>query len=89
MYIFNIPTKSEVFSVAARRLTENELLRLAHEIIDTAGTIMREDPRQWTSYDAFIGFRLGVATTTYSLEADQIEILSGLLCTHCKNRKAA
>lgn len=53
----SVPFKKELYSVAARKLTPEELMQAAY-LCARDCRIFHEDPRVWPNYDVFIGHQI-------------------------------
>lgn len=73
MYL-SVPTKLEEYSIAARKLTHDELLGVVHEVIKDA-RVFFEDPRAWPSYDMFLGHQISKALLHYQIGQGDLEEL--------------
>jgi len=76
----NMPMKSEAFSVVSRKLTDEEVGKLVYEVshearvyFDTAEN--NGGPRNWPSYEAFLGFKIANVALVYQLDATQLQEL--------------
>lgn len=70
----NVPTKSEKYSIAARKLTHEEMLGVAHDVVKDA-RIYFEDPRAWPSYDMFLGHQISKALLQYQIGMGDLDEL--------------
>ena len=76
------------FLVASRQVTDDELLAIATKgVLDAADITFRENPREWTNFDAFVGLHIANARFEYQLSMEQYDKLVGLVCTHLDNLK--
>jgi hypothetical protein len=78
--MLNIPTKPEVYKVAARKLTERELNQLIRQTVNES-RIWFDEPRSWLTYDGFLGFQIHRAVVIYQLDAPEINTF----VTECYN----
>lgn len=72
--LYDVPTKSEVYSIASRKLTHEELMMAAHEAVRDAA-IFHEDPREWPSYQAFLGHQMSKVMLYYQIGQGDLEQL--------------
>ena len=76
--LFNIPTVPETYSIAARPLTPDEVALVPFSIIHEATCYFDSPacgggPRQWPSYEAFLGFKIADAALRYQLDPQQLK----------------
>jgi hypothetical protein len=70
--MLDIPRKKEVYSVAARKLTPEELKHVAY-LCEKECRIFHEDPRAWPNYDVFIGHQINKFMFEYQIGLDQLD----------------
>lgn len=64
--MLHVPTKQERYSVASRKLTEEEFNQLVNQTVDESA-IWFDDPRSWLSYSGFLGFQIQRAIFQYQI----------------------
>ena len=55
------PTIDEVYTVARRRVTDEELVKAAHGLVTDCWKVWNEDPGVWQVFEEFLAFQAGVA----------------------------
>jgi hypothetical protein len=76
--LYSIPMKKEIYSVASRKLTDEELRQVPYEVLHEARVYFdlpenNGGPRKWPSYEAFIGFQIAKVTLIYQLDREQLQ----------------
>tara|TARA_B100000941_G_scaffold290568_1_gene273609 strand:- start:3113 stop:3460 length:348 start_codon:yes stop_codon:yes gene_type:complete len=82
-----IKGKPETFHIAERPPTDDELIRIAKNVVRQATDLMHDDRREWTSIEAMIGFKIGQAQFYHVLNNKQYDQLVGLCMDQIKSMR--
>lgn len=82
-----IKGKPETFHIAERPPTDDELLRIAKNVVRQATDLMHDDRREWTCLEAMIGYKIGYAQFYHQLSDKQYNQLVGLCMDQIKSMR--